>query len=170
MPARLTPLTAAQRDRVSRHWDWAARMTGRFLKSFPRHRELILSAAALGLVQAALAYDPALNRDDNFEAFAYLYVRGRVLDDLRREARRDRERLAALTDGAYLDPPPACEEHEAFEARLRGATPRQKAALRLVYRDGLTQEEAGAALGVCKSTACNSVHQGLKALRAAGGA
>lgn len=73
-------LEALTKDHLALVSRSVARVIGRFPRS-PTDDDLV-AAAMMGLVQAAIAYDPA--RNVGFAAFAALRVRGAVLDELRR--------------------------------------------------------------------------------------
>ena len=76
---------AAERDAlISSHVDIARRISMRMARRCPDWiaREDLVSAAMLGLIEAAERYDA--NRQEPFVAFAEMRIRGAVLDELRR--------------------------------------------------------------------------------------
>lgn len=72
---------------VEEHIGYAAAIAAEILKKLPPHvdRADVESAAKLGLVQAARAFDPT--RGIPFTTFAYYRIRGAVYDDLRQSRR-----------------------------------------------------------------------------------
>jgi RNA polymerase sigma factor FliA len=72
---------------VEEHLGYAAAIAAEILKKLPPHvdRADVESAAKLGLVQAARAFDPT--RGIPFTTFAYYRIRGAIYDDLRQSRR-----------------------------------------------------------------------------------
>lgn len=79
----MTPLTDEQRTLVEQHLPLAAQVVGKVVAHYPRHadREEFAQAARLGLVEAAIRFDP--RRGVPFGSWATLRVRGAVLDAVR---------------------------------------------------------------------------------------
>jgi len=133
----------------------------------PAEYEELLSAAYLALVEAAQTFDPV--RNVNFSTYARHRVRG-ALQDYRRflvaaDWRGDKSRAPVfrpLKSTAELHgwvigkqvPPPVGEEIEAIEAVefwLRRLPPLQARVCRLIYIDGLSQDEVATVVGCSKS-------------------
>ncbi|MCW2674251.1 MAG: polymerase, sigma 28 subunit, SigD/FliA/WhiG [Frankiales bacterium] len=76
-------LTDDERELVERHLPLVHQVVGRVAAHYPRHadREELTQAARLGLVEAALRFDPA--RGVPFGSWAMLRVRGAILDAVR---------------------------------------------------------------------------------------
>jgi RNA polymerase sigma factor (sigma-70 family) len=79
-------MTPDQEALVLEHDDLAGKTAGAYLRRLPRHiqRDDIVQAARLGLVEAALRWNPA--RGISFGGFAYRRIRGAIQDELRRQA------------------------------------------------------------------------------------
>jgi RNA polymerase sigma factor for flagellar operon FliA len=80
----LDALSALERRNhyVTRYYDCVEKVAKRLVRRLPRSTELadLMSAGALGLIEAATRYDPS--RGDSFEAFAQLRIKGAMLDDI----------------------------------------------------------------------------------------
>lgn len=97
----------AHRDRlVVEHYPLLRKIAGRMYRHVPRHMiELseLVSAGALGLIDAAVKFDPTLS--DNFGNYAELRIRGAILDELRERdpLSRDRRKLNRKIVAGYED-------------------------------------------------------------------
>jgi RNA polymerase sigma factor for flagellar operon FliA len=83
-PRRLTEATIAKRDKYAAEFlPYVEKVARRLARRLPAHVEItdLISAGVTGLMEAATAYDPALN--DRFENFASPRIRGAMLDELR---------------------------------------------------------------------------------------
>jgi RNA polymerase sigma factor for flagellar operon FliA len=84
--ARLRPSKAslAQRDEyVRRYYHCVEKVAKHLARRLPPSTDLseLVSAGALGLLEAAARFDP--NRGESFEAFARIRIQGAMLDDIR---------------------------------------------------------------------------------------
>jgi RNA polymerase sigma factor for flagellar operon FliA len=82
-----TPSTMSRQDRdqlIVRHLPLVRHVLGRMIGELPSGIDVenLESAGVLGLVEAAAKFDP--DRNAQFKTFAYLRVRGAILDELRR--------------------------------------------------------------------------------------
>lgn len=107
-------MTTQQRDLVDAHLPLVEHLVLRVSANFPRHvdRSELIAAGSLGLVEAALRYDP--ERGVPFGRYAARRIRGAVLDAVRSAdwAPRSTRQLARQADAAV----------QAFAART-GRTP-----------------------------------------------
>ena len=107
-------MTTQQRDLVDAHLPLVEHLVLRVSANFPRHvdRSELIAAGSLGLVEAALRYDP--ERGVPFGRYAARSIRGAVLDAVRSADRapRSTRQLARQADAAV----------QAFAART-GRTP-----------------------------------------------
>src|SRR5689334_19284524 len=79
-----TKTTLARRDEyVRRYYHCVAKVAKHLARRLPPSTDLgeLMSAGALGLLEAASRFDP--NRGESFEAFARIRIRGAMLDDIR---------------------------------------------------------------------------------------
>jgi RNA polymerase sigma factor for flagellar operon FliA len=74
---------ARRDDYVRRHYPLVEKVAKRLARRLPASTELgeLLSAGALGLLEAAARFDPA--RGESFETFARIRIEGAMLDDIR---------------------------------------------------------------------------------------
>ena len=74
---------ARRNEYVTRYYHCIAKVAKVLLRRLPPSTDLsdLMSAGALGLIEAAGRYDPA--RGESFEAFARIRIRGAMLDDIR---------------------------------------------------------------------------------------
>lgn len=145
--------------------------------------EDVVSAGNVGLVKAALKFDPTLGVP--FGAYARLRIRGEILDHLRRLSR-----LSRYMRGQGMPEPvvmsfdePTAYDRETLEDDLRDNQPavedvaernddcekiidlfdgRDRQIFEMLYVDGFTQATAGAIVGVSESRICQ-IHKGLLA-------
>lgn len=134
----------------------------------PIEQEELVADGTLGLVKAALRFDPSRGRP--FPVFALMYVRGAILDTIRDRARRNATRdggfyetvsLDETYEGssefrhAAVDPRPGPDEMAVHLERLRligGLPDRERYVLLRIQVDGATAEEVGEEMGVGTST------------------
>lgn len=134
-------------DLAARYMPLAARLARSAARARPELLDELVSAANLGLVEAARDFDPG--RGSCFAAYARPRIMGRIVRTLR--GRRSLcTRSLDWHDGANV---PA-RENSASEpigdpsVLLAGLPDRLAALLRGVYFDGLSQPAAGARIGV----------------------
>jgi len=162
----------------------ARKLAKSFKAQFPSHRDEFDSAAMLGLVEAAQAWDPA--RNVVFSTFARQRVLGSLLDVQRRMIPRgfaaDPEHapvVTSLSSGpvAFVlehedtrwrllrlrnwridekQPPPdkSLSDREDLDAWLRQLPARHASILHALCVEGLTQQETARRLGLCQSRVC----------------
>lgn len=134
----------------------------------PIEQEELVADGTLGLVKAALRFDPSRGRP--FPVFALMYVRGAILDTVRDRARRNATRDGQFfetvsLDETYpdspesrysaIDPRPGPEEMAIHLERLRligGLPARERHVLLRTQVDGASAEEVGAEMGVGTAT------------------
>lgn len=162
------PLDDAQRALTLQYLPLARAMAGRVARKWPAGSDDFQSAAFLGLVEAAQAFDP--NRGVSFATFARRRVQGALIDAQRsllikgwRGTSKIRPRFVQLEEdseargrvvGAQDDRPVGAELEaaEAVEHWLEKLPARDSAALRLIHLDGKTQAEAAALVGCSPAT------------------
>jgi RNA polymerase sigma factor for flagellar operon FliA len=87
---------ATRDEYVTKYYGCVERVARRMARRLPSHLDLddLISAGALGLIEAAERFDPS--RCDRFESFAEIRIRGAILDDLRTRdtLSRDMRRVA----------------------------------------------------------------------------
>jgi len=120
----------------------------------------LVSAGQLGLIEAADKYDPA--RGIPFAGFAYLLIRGRIIDANRR--RNYDWELHDTLDAPYADGAASPGEveaalnldqtREAIERALAYLDPREQLACRSYLDESQTLRSLGDQLGVTESGAC----------------
>ena len=179
-PDHGVPLTAAAaRDRAlverARAGD-----TGAFEELYGLHRERIMALAlrftghrddASDVVQEAFAYLvrklPELDLTAQLSTFLYPVVKHLAADARRRAGRHSSEEAALDATIADAQGAPAQDDPRAhLAAALRALPEPQREALLLRFADGLSVEDAAAALGVPPGTVKSRVHHALRALRA----
>lgn len=150
-------LNADQASLVAENYDLASRMSRAPQRSHPRLRDAIESNACLGLIRAALAFDPA--RSGNFRMVASFYIRSAMGDAVRvgrNDARREAGPLLE-SDAPSRDPSPesaaiSAEEPARFERRLASLAGPQAEVCRAVYARGETDAEAARRMGFSADT------------------
>jgi RNA polymerase sigma factor for flagellar operon FliA len=103
MRRRKRPTLERRDDYVTRYYSCVEKVARHLARRLPASTDLrdLISAGALGLVEAAARFDPA--RGESFEAFAVLRIRGAMLDDIRvrdtlsREMRRTLRTISRST-------------------------------------------------------------------------
>jgi RNA polymerase sigma factor (sigma-70 family) len=151
-----------RQDLADEHWPYARSLAKPFKARLPRLRDEFDSAAALGLVEAALAFEPG--RGAKFSTYARPRVVGRLRDAWRSHAGQPTP-LPLEVEPAYHEPSPL-DLADALDHRLRPLPPRNRTVCRLIYRDGLTQVECGRVLGLGQHR-INEIHrESLALLRA----
>lgn len=80
---RLSTGLTRRNEIVTRYYHCVESVARNLARKLPPPTELadLMSAGALGLIEAAARFDPA--RGDSFEAFARIRIRGAMLDDIR---------------------------------------------------------------------------------------
>lgn len=86
------------------HMPVARHLATKYLRKLPKHMEAddVISAAYIGLVQAAHAFDPA--RGFKFTTFAKRRIIGAIIDDLRHDAGRKQYRGKGIQIVQWPDP------------------------------------------------------------------
>ncbi len=116
---------AAAQDRSDRlvlsHLPLVKHIIGRLIGTLPSGTDLenLESAGVLGLVEAAAKFDPG--RNTQFKTFAYLRIKGAILDELRRNSafpQQALKRMAAIRHAANSLPPPVAIADLARESGL----------------------------------------------------
>jgi RNA polymerase sigma factor FliA len=81
--AKPPSLLQRRNEYVTRYYYCVEKVARRLVRRLPPSTDLsdLISAGAVGLIEAAERYDPS--RGDSFEAFAQLRIRGAMLDDIR---------------------------------------------------------------------------------------
>lgn len=179
-------LDEAQRELAAAHVWLAEKLAHRFARSCPRLFDTALSAAMLGLCDAALRYAP--DRGSRFKSFAHRRIVGAMLDSARMELpqgfRRQKdaarpalsldaatetgETLAGVVASGELPVGWEIESEDAVNALSRRLPVRHAQALRTFYTraDGVTHKLTGRLLGVCESRVSQMLTDAHKALRA----
>ncbi len=151
--ARMKAYAAASKLRRSKHYD----------------TDDLVSAALLGLVKAADAFDPDCGVP--FTAYASVRVTGEILDHVRRCLPMSRTQAATerLVEVSMDDAPswsnlrqvyasrecsPLERADEMKHLRSLARTDSERVLVRLYYRFGVTLKDIGAVLGVTESRAC----------------
>jgi RNA polymerase sigma factor for flagellar operon FliA len=97
--------TARRNQYVTKYYACVEKVARRMARRLPSHVQLddLMSAGALGLIEAAERFDP--KRANKFETFAELRIRGAILDDLRARdnLNRDMRRLSNELRGATAE-------------------------------------------------------------------
>jgi RNA polymerase sigma factor (sigma-70 family) len=163
---RRSPLTEDQRKLAARYLPLAWAMVRR--TRYPAlERDELKSAAYVALVEAAQTFDP--ERNVNFATFARHRIRG-AMSDFRRswlglsrgkhEIHKPASRRLGILDeaqrwdlGQLMSPEDGLgiEETETLESYFRRLPRAQASACRLIYIDGMSQDEAAALLGYSKA-------------------
>lgn len=179
-------MTSLAHDLIVAHLYLPGKVVNALLRRtrFPRHvdRGDLEGFATIGMVKAAALFDPS--RNDCFEAFAYLYMRGAVIDHLRADTPTSRSQWKKYKQGdpdallVWLTDVEAARQIAANESpvvdfialrRLRSAfvvlDPRERLCIELHY-EGMLQREIGKQLGVSESRISQIVNGALRKLRA----
>ena len=178
--ARRSPLTEDQRRLVERYLPLAKSMARKMDQPNLELDELI-SAAYLGLVEAAESFDPGYNV--NFATFARHRIHG-ALSNCRQawfrlaigsdgihspafRRLRQRDEIVGWFVGKPVESPtdPEFEQTEALESYFRRLPREQANACRLIYIDGKTQAEAADLLGYSRAYLCRLHQHALESLR-----
>lgn len=114
-------LTRRRDELILTHLPLVKHVLGRLIGELPKGVDVenLESAGILGLVEAANKYDP--DRNAQFKTFAFLRVRGAILDELRRNCPLPQHMLERVTKirRAYRDlPAPVSVEELARETSL----------------------------------------------------
>jgi RNA polymerase sigma factor (sigma-70 family) len=168
-------MTDGQRDLAVRHLPLARALAWRAVRLGTNEREELESAAYMALVEAALTFDPS--RKVNFATYARYRIRGAIRDYRRlvlsegwrgdpahrpvfETLRGNSEELGRVL-GSEPDRPVGAEIEsiEAVERWLRRLPRAQAAACRLIYLQGMSQDEAAAFLG-CSKSYMSRLHRG----------
>jgi RNA polymerase sigma factor for flagellar operon FliA len=174
-PVKLSPSAL-----VESHLPLVRKLAGEVGRRLPPHveRDDLVQCGAVALAEAVRGYQPG--RGHNFVTFAYLRVKGamsdytRGVDGMRPLARgehkRDRPRCRPLAPAernrpGATDPAQQAAEADAFEAMLRPLPQVHRLLMRLIYRAGLSQDEAARAIGFTPSRASQLHAESLRALR-----
>jgi RNA polymerase sigma factor (sigma-70 family) len=165
---RRTQLTPEQQELAARYIPMAQTLSAPLKRDWPSAREDFESAAMLALVEAAQVFDPT--REIKFGTFARFRIIGALRDVHRDMLERSGWSPDQTEIPAIASLVPTMEEHghvlgiqdqheagrdleltEAAEAILRRLPKRHAEACRLLYIEGLNQEEAARRLGYSKS-------------------
>jgi RNA polymerase sigma factor (sigma-70 family) len=174
------PLTDEQRALTVRYLPMARALARRMVDLLPGEAEEMESTAYLALVEAAQTFDPSINV--NFATYARHRVRG-ALCDLRRlmlfagwrgdPARQPVFQRLETEDeeqGQVIGITPErpvgtdVEAIEVFEDWLSRLPRTHAAACRLIYIEGMSQEEAAEVVGCSKSTLSRLHHDAITRL------
>lgn len=190
------PLTEEQRRLAEEHWElglkfgrvWQQQYKSR---GFQLPDELVESAVANGLIDAVRTFDPG--RGFKFWTYAGWKLRGALLDAMRVHPVTGRQKRKPdfwekspkfvslhrvpcnmldgpkVVDIQHLLPDARTEvrgDRESFEALIRPLRRSARAALRLIFIEGLNQKEAGREIGVSESRCSQIVSEALAYLRA----
>jgi len=119
----------------------------------------LVSEGTLGLIEAVDAFDP--ERGVSFKTFAYLRIKGKMLDYLRRRMwRLKREEMAAFDEFSRLFPVATHSAAGALDAvglaqsLLPHLTPAERRIIELLYFEGLTQEAVARRLQCSRPNVC----------------
>ena len=163
----LRPLTEEQRELAIKYLPMARGLAQRLYPTSPAHPEELQSTAYLALVDAARTFDPA--RNVGFGGFARHRIRSAIRDfqrlivtDSSRSGlaqkpivRRSSESGEPSGVVLAMHPTPlvkdAIDSTEAIEFWLARLPKAQAVACRLMYIDGMTQDEVAANVGCSKS-------------------
>jgi RNA polymerase sigma factor (sigma-70 family) len=157
-------LSDDRRDLAAAAWPGVAKVAAAFARNFPRLRQEFYSDAALRLLDAARGYDPEKTPD--FGLYARHVVRLAMVTTLRKSGEWSRSRpISGHDDLASQEYRCPVEEADAFDRLVRVVPGRGGEALALIFRDGLTHEEAGARLGVTGRTIDKDLALALARLR-----
>jgi RNA polymerase sigma factor (sigma-70 family) len=161
--AQLKPLTDAQREFAGQHVKLAYKFASRS-RWFWTAQDEVLSAAALGLVEAAREFRP--NQGAKFSTFASHRIKG-ALRDMAREFRplgyrdavgTDTPAVWAMSSLPHRETAPerveptdfirSLESRDEFESLLRKLPVSHARVMRLVFEDAMTCVEAARILGL----------------------
>ncbi|QEH35401.1 flagellar biosynthesis sigma factor [Aquisphaera giovannonii] len=175
------PLDREQQQLAVRYMPLARKMAREMADRIPRHAEDWEESALFALVEAAQSFDPS--REINFATFARIRINGALLNTWSKlRGRRRRRGACAAPDrgpggrAQHGTPllrlgrvePPVGEEldnHDAVETWTRQLPGREALTLRHIYLEGMSQQQAAAAIG-CSEPTMSRVHQHvLKCLR-----
>ncbi|MFO0891531.1 MAG: sigma-70 family RNA polymerase sigma factor [Isosphaeraceae bacterium] len=181
-PERLRPpLDDRQRGLATHYLPLARSLARRMTTYHPEWRDEFQSAAFLALVEAAQLYEPERNVD--FSTYARHRIWGAVRDTRRQlmrngspgseSAPRTVIRMSDVLErhGRVVTAEPdepvgtELETHETVAAWINRLPRAQAQALRLIYIDGRTQEQAAEAVGCSKASISRLHHEGLSWLR-----
>src|SRR5882724_9130914 len=181
-PKQRRRTSLARRDEyVTRYYHCVAKVAKVLLRRLPPSTDLsdLMSAGALGLIEAAGRFDPA--RGESFEAFARIRIRGAMLDDIRvrdsmsRDMRRTWRAINRSTSVLTQRLGRAPFEQEIAARRelvdrlardIAALPPRMRQVLSLYYRESLSLREIGLVLGVTECRVCQIHGEATRRLRA----
>ena len=155
-------MTKYQQQLVEQYVPLANKLAFQRKKTLPRHIDVedLQSAAYMGLVEAALRYDP--NRGIAFSTFASPRVFGAIQDHLRSESmgrRGDYSKVFSLNDRMddeaclqdTLEARPERNDEEFLEAVSIGLGDHAREVIRLYFIDEYSMREVGERFGVSES-------------------
>jgi RNA polymerase sigma factor (sigma-70 family) len=157
--------TARRNRLVERHLFLVAALAQRLKRPLPAWIELdeLKADGAVGLVYAAIRFDR--RRGVPFARFATRYIRGTMIDGLRRRGRAPVPRWncdVAMLDGRF----------EQIDARADARTllrlqpdARRRLVLLLYYLDGLTMKRIGGMLGISEGRVSQLVKRSVESVR-----
>jgi RNA polymerase sigma factor (sigma-70 family) len=171
-------LTDEQAQLAGEHWDKAMRLARIHAAKYPKISLDWETAAAFGLCDAALRFDPA--KDVKFWSFASPRVKFAFIDMMRQErlkgyrGRTEDDNSPAIENVDGLDGMATSGEEaigweiesiDAIDSMIVGLSKTRQRVLRLIYAYGLDTSQAARRLGVDKSYICRLHTQAIEHLR-----
>lgn len=157
----------AWQDLAVRYMPLAKAMAIRYLRGVAHYTDGdAIQEAYLALVQSAKRFDPA--RGVDFATFARHRIGGALKDLV--HARPPTPSTNQDDVWERDQGPEKIEAGDAAAELLDRLSPRKAAILRMVYCDGLTQQDAAAKLGISKATACRLHAEAISVARSMTGA
>lgn len=128
-------------------------------------REDLEGYASIGLVKAANSYDPS--RNDNFQAYAFMVMRGAVVDYIRQTIMLvNFTSIEEARQIAACEPPTSDVIAIARMRRSFGLLNDRERLIVELFSTGMTQRDAGHALGISESRVSQIMAKALGKLRA----
>jgi RNA polymerase sigma factor for flagellar operon FliA len=180
MPANISVISAGRSARGKRnrlvedHLPLVPPIARRIRRALPTSFDLqdLVSSGLLGLIEAAIRYDPVSHRGVPFSAFARQRIRGAILDSVRRSKSVEcvRQPIEEVPEPGFEPDVDAALDRAQLRRRVNAAfamlSDKHKTVLAAYYRDELPgQRQVAAELGVSATEAGARLREALAALR-----